>query len=62
MGKRLSGLGMHNQDRRDLIVEEYTGDTRGTVCDVETNFVILLLAFGEVTAKLGGAVLVGVDL
>jgi hypothetical protein len=62
MGKRLPDVRVHNQDRGDFKVEKCAGYTTDAVLDVHTLGAVALPAVCEVALKLGGAVLVGVDL
>lgn len=61
MCKRLPRLRVHNQNGGDVVVEEDTRDTAGTVRDLEAQLVALLVTLSQVTSELGCAVLVGVD-
>ena len=61
MRERLPRFRVHNQNRGDVEVEEDSRDTASTVCDLETHFVILLVALRKVTPELGRAVLVCID-
>jgi hypothetical protein len=52
---------VHNQDRRDVVVEEDPRNATRTVRDLKSYFIVLLVTLCEVTPELGRAVLVGVD-
>lgn len=62
MRERLAGLGVADQDRRDFVVEERSGDSAVPVCDVQTVRRVLLHALVEIAFEVGRAVLVGVHL
>lgn len=61
MRKRLPRFRVHDQNRRDIIVEEDTGNAARTVRDLEAQLVVILVALSKVAPELGRAVLVGID-
>lgn len=61
MRKRLPRLRVHDQNWRDIVVEEDTRNAARAVRNLEAQLVVLLVTLSKVTPELGRAVLVGVD-
>lgn len=62
MSKRLPCFRVDDKNRRDFVVKEDAWDTGRSMRDVCSNFIVLLRTLGEVSAELGGTVLMSVNL